>query len=136
MDIVALAFACLDFAARETALFAAAGFALLGASDLALDLIWIGRRAARRLIGGPRWHCLCADTVGPPQKPGWLAIFVPAWDEAAVIGRMLDHALATFDHPDYRLYVGCYPNDPATIDAVRGLSDPRVRLVIGTRGIM
>lgn len=30
MDIVALLFACLDFAQRETALFAAAGFALLG----------------------------------------------------------------------------------------------------------
>ena len=28
-------------------------------------------------------------------------------------------ALARFRHPDWRLYVGCYPNDPGTVAAVR-----------------
>ena len=32
---------------------------------------------------------------------------------------------------DHVLYVGCYPNDPATIAAVRAAAGPRVRLVIG-----
>jgi adsorption protein B len=30
-----------------------------------------------------------------------------------------------------RIYVGCYPNDPATIAAVRSVSDPRLRPVLG-----
>jgi adsorption protein B len=60
-----------------------------------------------------------------------LAVFIPVWDEAAVIGDMLRHAVATFDHPDYRIYVGCYPNDHASIKAVEAVGDPRVELAIG-----
>jgi adsorption protein B len=116
------------FAVREISLFAATGFLLLGASDLAVDLIWIGVRLRRALLrAAPAW----ATTLAPPAEPGRLAVFVPAWDEGAVIGRMLAHALRTFDDSDFRIYVGCYPNDPATAQAVRALGDPRVRLVIG-----
>jgi adsorption protein B len=107
---------------RETALFAAFGFLVLGLSDLLVDLIWIGLRLFRR----QREHALPIAA-----RPGRLAIFVPAWDEAAVIGRMLAHSQAAFGEADYRLYVGCYPNDPATIAAVRAAVGPKVRLVIG-----
>jgi adsorption protein B len=107
---------------RETALFAAFGFLLLGVSDLLVDLIWLALRLCRR-------HP--AQALPEAAHPGRLAIFVPAWDEAAVIGRMLTHAQAAFGEADYRLYVGCYPNDPATIAAVRAAAGPRVRLVIG-----
>ncbi len=49
---------------------------------------------------------------------------------------MLDTALARLDHPDYRIYVGTYANDPATIAVVAAVAavaahDDRVRLVIG-----
>src|SRR3546814_4227899 len=46
---------------------------------------------------------------------------------------MLATALARIEHPNYRLYVGTYPNDRATIDAVIEVArrDARVRLVIG-----
>ena len=107
---------------RETALFAAFGFLLLGLSDLLVDLIWLGLRLTRRRG---------RQTFPTAVQPGRLAIFVPAWDEAAVIGRMLGHAQAMFGEADYRLYVGCYPNDPATIAAVRAAAGPRVRLVVG-----
>jgi len=50
-----------------------------------------------------------------------------------VIGAMLRTALARLDHADYRIFVGCYPNDPATIAAVSAIGDPRVRLVVGER---
>lgn len=62
-----------------------------------------------------------------------IAVFIPAWDESAVIGDMVRTALARFDHNDYLLYVGTYPNDPATIRAVREVAanDTRIRLVIG-----
>lgn len=128
MDAAETFFAVLDFAMREATLFAACGFLILGMSDLAVDLIWIIRTVRRRLFVRTRAR---ADTIGAPAQPGHLAVFIPAWDESAVIADMLHHALVTFDHPDYRLYVGCYPNDGATIAAVRTVEDARIRLVIG-----
>ncbi len=110
------------FAMRETALFAASGLLLLGLSDLLVDLIWIVLRLTRRKP---------APDLPVASAPGRLAVFVPAWDEAAVIGRMLAHAQAAFGAADYLLYVGCYPDDPATIAAVRAVAGPKVRLVIG-----
>ena len=58
-------------------------------------------------------------------------MFIPAWDESAVIEDMLRNTLSTFGNGDYRLYVGCYPNDPNTIAAVQAQADPHIRLVIG-----
>jgi adsorption protein B len=123
--------AALDVVLRETALFAAIGFLLLGAGDLLLDLIWIGRSLWRRLTIYRRHDKATALSLAPARHPGAIAIFVPAWDEAAVIASMLRHALGGTDHDDFRLYVGCYPNDPATIAAVRSVADPRLRLVLG-----
>ncbi len=116
-----------QFALQELTLFAAFGFLLLGIGDLAVDLLWIGIRLRRRLRRGPS-H----DTLAPPATPGPMAVFVPAWDESAVIGAMLDHAISAFGDADYRLYVGCYPNDPATIEAVEARAGPRVRCVTGS----
>ncbi|HEV2079578.1 MAG TPA: glycosyl transferase family protein [Allosphingosinicella sp.] len=118
-----------EFAMRETALFAAVGFLLLGISDLAVDLAWIASSLWRLTLG--RRERLAADRLAPPERPGRLAVFIPAWDEAAVIRAMLRHTLGTFEHDDYRIYVGCYPNDGASIREVRRVDDPRVRLVIG-----
>ena len=118
-----------DFLLREIALFAAFGFLALGLSDLAVDLIWLVRAGALRLRAGEGTRS--ADALEPPAAPGRIAIFVPAWDESRVIASMLRHALAAFDPGDFRIYVGCYPNDPDTIAAVRALADPRLRLVLG-----
>jgi len=121
--------AALDFAMRETALFAAVGFLVLGIGDLAVDLIWMACAAWRLAFSKAR--AFSADELPPPQNPGRLALFTPAWDEAAVIGEMLRNTLVTFDHDDYLIYVGCYPNDLATIEEVERVVDARVRLVIG-----
>lgn len=115
---------------HEITVLAAFGFVLLGLSDLLVDLIWLGREARRAFV--PAAGTVTAADL-KVRKAGPLAVFVPAWDESAVIVPMLRHALATFDHPHYQIYVGCYPNDPATIAAVESLADPRIRLVIGTR---
>jgi adsorption protein B len=128
-------FAWLELGLRETSLFAACGFLLLGVSDLVVDAIWIGRTIWRRATVYRRFARAQADTLGAPDAPGALAVFVPAWKEAEVIGDMLRHALATLRHPDYRIYVGCYPNDPEGIAAVSAFEDSRVRLaVVGAQG--
>jgi adsorption protein B len=110
----------------EAALFAAAGFVILGAGDAVVDAVWLGL-ALRKL----RRPLSTVADLPPPRQPGRLAVFIPAWDEAGVIGDMLRSALAAWGDGDYRLYVGCYPNDPKTIEAVRAVADPRVRLVVG-----
>jgi len=117
-----------DFVLRETALFAGVGFLILGLSDLAVDLIWLARAARDAARLRPRSSAVdIAGTV----PPGPVAVFIPAWDEARVIARMLRHTLAAYEGGDVRLYVGCYPNDPETIAAVRSVVDPRLRLVLG-----
>jgi adsorption protein B len=115
----------IDGIAREAMLFAAIGFLIGGIDDLLVDLAygiarirtWLRRDAPRSLSASP--------------MP--MALFIPAWDEAAVIGPMLRATLARYASADYRIYVGTYPNDPATIAAVAELAatDPRVRLVVG-----
>ena len=124
-DIGALLWA-IDAIARETMLFAAIGFLIGGIDDLAVDLVYLWSRL-RWLKPDPRRV--------PVRDGGRLAVLIPAWDESAVIGPMLRTALARYDYADYRLYVGVYPNDPATL-AVAGdvaADDARVRIVINER---
>ncbi len=121
----------LSIAAYELTLFAAIGFLIGGFDDFVIDCIWIARTLWRRFTVyrvNPRVNI---TTLNPPTKLGPIIVFVAAWDEAAVIGRMIDHAVRTFDHPDYRIYVGCYPNDAATISAVNAVASSKVRVVVG-----
>jgi adsorption protein B len=110
----------------ELALFAAAGFFLFAIDDLAVDLLYFLRRGWRSTAVYSRFPRAFAETLPPPGRPGWLAVLIPAWDEAAVIAPMLRSTLARFDHQDYRLFVGHYRNDPATQAAVDSVKDPRI----------
>jgi bacteriophage N4 adsorption protein B len=125
----------MEVVARELALFAGVGFLIGGIDDLIVDLIWIVRSAWRQIAIYPRHPRVDADSLSLPAQPGRLAIFVPTWQEAPVIGGMIASALARIRHADWRLYVGCYPNDPDTIAAVErtAAGDPRIRLVVGDR---
>ena len=72
--------------ASELALFAAAGYLLFALDDLAVDLVYFGRRAWRALTVYRRYPRAFADRLPAPAQPGRFAVFIPAWDEAAVIG--------------------------------------------------
>ncbi|HZF95032.1 MAG TPA: glycosyl transferase family protein [Allosphingosinicella sp.] len=122
--------AAADLLMRECALFAACGFLLLGLSDILVDLLWIARLAWRRAAGQSGGDG-GLDSLPVAAAPGRIAVFVPAWDEAEVIAPMLRHALRAWADGDFVIFVGCYPNDPATADAVGGVGDARVRAVIG-----
>lgn len=121
--------------AHELALFAACGFLLFGIDDLLVDAIWIGRTLWRRATVYTRYARADAATLPGPAFPGRIAIFVPAWDESDVIGPMLANTLAKLRHGDYRILVGCYPNDPATKAVVDlfAAGDARVRAVVTPR---
>ena len=57
-------------------------------------------------------------------------MFVPAWDESAVIAPMLRTALTNIDYGNYRIFVGHYRNDPLTGAAIASVADPRIEPVL------
>ena len=124
----------LALATHELALFAAVGFAIGGLDDLIVDLIWIGRTLWRRVTVYRRYPRATAADLGQGAY-GRVAVFVPAWQEAGVIGQMAATALSRWAGEDMRLYIGCYPNDPATISEVQAVAahDARLRVVVGDR---
>ena len=126
--MVAQALWWVDHVAHEATLFAGIGLLIGGIDDLLVDFCFVAGWLMRRGTAP-----LTLATLPAPAMPGRLIVFVPAWDEAAVIGEMLAAALVRYDHHDYAIYVGLYPNDPATIAAVAAVAqvDPRVRPVVG-----
>jgi adsorption protein B len=115
--------------AAELALFAGIGFLLFALNDLLVDLIYFGRAIWRGIAVRPRYPRLFADQIAISDEPGTMAVFIPAWDESAVIAPMLRATVDRFDHPDYRLFVGFYRNDPATQAAILSVADDRIEAV-------
>jgi bacteriophage N4 adsorption protein B len=126
---VSQVFGIISTLSNELLLFAALGFAIGGLDDFAVDLLWIGRSAWRRLRIYRHHDRTTAATLKPANRPGRLVIFIPAWQEAEVIGDMLKQCLKRWEGHDYRIYVGCYPNDPATRYTVLHTDTPYIRLV-------
>lgn len=117
----------------ELALFAAVGFIIGGLDELAVDALWIGRATWRRLTIYRRYSRTYAADLPDPSPAFRLAVLVPAWDEARVIGPMLRQALRAYAKADVTIFVGCYPNDKATIAAARSVQAPSIRVVVGAR---
>jgi adsorption protein B len=93
-------------------------FLVSGLDDFFLDLVaawdWL-----RRKLPGSR-HAAPPDEVRLSAMPAKrVAIFVPLWHEHRVIGAMLEHNLASIRYPNYDFFIGAYPNDEFTIEAVR-----------------
>ncbi|RVT89253.1 glycosyl transferase family protein [Sphingomonas crocodyli] len=122
----------LDFITHELMLFACVGLLIGGVDDLAIDCIWLFGVFRAWISGCKRPNTPAIDDLPVPRSPGRIAILIPAWDEQDVIGSMLRSAVDRIRHDDYRIYVGVYPNDPATIDAVRAVGSPHIRIVSGT----
>ena len=116
--------------ASELALFAAAGFLLFALDDLAVDLVYLGRRLWRSATVYTRFPRAFAGTLAKPANAGRLAVFIPAWDEGPVVAAMLRSTLDRWGEADFRIFVGHYPNDPATSAALADVSDQRVELVM------
>lgn len=112
-------------AEHELLLFAAIWFAVGSLDELGIDLLWFWLR----LTGRARTGKVPADSQGPLR--GVAAVFVPAWQEAAVVGAMLRHTLEAWPQKDLRIYAGCYRNDMPTLAAMMGAArDPRLRIVV------
>lgn len=125
----------LDFLQKELLLFASLAFLIGSVDDLLFDGLWIFHRLRRKLLVYSRYQRVTVESLPPAASARRMAIFVPAWKEAPVIGAMLRRCLQQWTASDYRIYVGCYPNDPETVAAVAAAAtgSDRVRLVICQR---
>ena len=112
--------------AAELALFAGVGFLLFGVNDLAVDAIYFTRRVWRSATVYRRHRRAYASYFVFRKDPGFMAVFVPAWDESTVIAPMLRATLKRLDYPNYRIFVGHYRNDPATAAAIATVEDERI----------
>src|SRR3546814_7424299 len=74
-------------------LFAVVGLAIGGIDDFIIDMVFLCRRLWRKLIIYSRHRRMTTATLPASPRPGRIAIFIPAWQEADVIGPMLDNAL-------------------------------------------
>ena len=115
--------------AAELALFAGVGFLLFAINDLLVDVIFFARRGWRAVTVYSRFPRAFASELAPSAEPGLMAVFIPAWDESAVIASMLRATLKRYDYPNYILLVGHYRNDAATAAAIASVADPRVESV-------
>lgn len=114
-------------------LFAAVGFLIGGLDELLIDVIWLVRIIWRRLIIFTVHERATVQTLQPARYPGHLAVFVPAWDEGAVIGSMVKHALAKFQSSNVQIFVGCYPNDPVTLAALAFIQSDQLTVAVNER---
>jgi adsorption protein B len=116
---------------HELLLFAGVFFLIGALDDLAIDAAWLWLR----LSGRAKTARVNRISLRQRQLSGPVAVLIPAWREAAVIGQTIRHLLDTWPQASLRLYIGCYRNDPATLDAAIAAArgDTRLRLVIHGR---
>ena len=124
---LAVAFATL---CHELTVFCVFWIVISCLDDLAVDLIYLWFR-----LGGELNLQRQTAEQTDRELEGIAAIFVPAWREEIVIGETIRQMLRVWGHRNFRLYVGTYCNDPATIETVMiaGGGDPRLRIVIAER---
>lgn len=120
----------IDVAQKELLLFASLCFIIGSVDDFIFDVMWMAHSVKRKLLVYSRYERAVVEKLPPSVSDQPLAIFVPAWREAPVIGAMLRRCLDQWDHENYRIYVGCYPNDDDTIaavaDAASGVQNIRI----------
>ena len=95
-----------------------------GLDDLFIDLVYWA--TGKDSIASPEIREL------PDLPERRIAVLVPLWREAAVIGRMLERNLSALRYSNYDVFVGVYPNDGPTRCAVRRVARRRSRVHMAT----
>ena len=125
------ALAAAHFALQAALIVLASLYLLSGLDDLFIDATYWLRAFARATLLRRQIKPVPAQALATRPEQA-IAIMVPAWDESAVIESMLGRLIRTVDYQRYRVYVGVYPNDAATRQAVGRIAsaDSRIRVVV------
>ncbi len=97
-----------------------------GLDDLFITAVFFATRRGRF-----RWPSSEELDACPERR---IAILVPLWREQGVIGQMLDRNLAALRYHNYDVFVGVYPNDEPTVQAVTETAarHPRVHMAMAS----
>ena len=114
----------------ELALFSAIGYLIIGVDEIIVDLIWLGAHSWHRIHGDLLNSHGSVDRLPQRANPEWFAVFIPARDESAVIGQMLDGAFRSYAKQRVHIFVGCYPDDPQTIKIARRYEGEKLSVVV------
>lgn len=131
----------------ELMLFCVIWFLIGGIDDILVDAIWMIRSIFRRFTiyrhkkPMTSAHFINSEYIGnmadhrrTSTHNHFHAVFIPAWQEADVIGDMLHGCSAAWMNGDieHRIYVGCYPNDSATTAQVIEAAkyNPNISLIL------
>ncbi|MHB9024720.1 MAG: glycosyltransferase [Armatimonadota bacterium] len=108
-------------------------FLVGGIQDLFYDVVHYVWRIYRRIRFRKRERLSLAKLRAREQQR--IAVFVPAWQEGRVIGDMLAQTLEKVEYHNYTVFIGTYPNDPETQQAVDALTQryPQVVKVVADR---
>ena len=90
-----------------------------GVDDLFVDLVWLYGWASARVSKTGTPAPSEKDIRQTPQRR--IAIYVPCWHEHGVIGTMIEHTIAAINYQKYDFFIGAYPNDEPTLNAVRAM---------------
>lgn len=95
-----------------------------GVDDLILILLWLWLRAT-----APVSHL---ESAAYGDTEGLIAIFTPLWQEESVVRQMVTHNLTAIRYSRYHVFIGAYPNDEPTVEAIRELETrfPNVHLAL------
>ena len=89
-----------------------------GIDDLFVNLVclygWVSRRMSIKSPAPSE-----KEIRQVPQRR--IAIYVPCWKEHGVIGTMIEHNIAAINYRKYDFFIGAYPNDEPTLNAVRAM---------------
>jgi len=116
----------------EILLFSLFGLLVAGLDDFIGDILYLFRTIKRQIYVYTIYRRMTGANLPLSDNPGTIAIFVPAWNESDVIGAMLRNCLNSWQRGNFTIFVGTYPNDPASIEAVAEVArqDNRIHLVI------
>lgn len=98
-----------------------------GLQDLRYDLFSYALRAIRRVRFRDRERLTKARLRMREQQ--WIAVMVPAWAEGEVIGEMVKNILDRVEYTKYKVFVGVYPNDPETNQALDRITATRSEVI-------
>jgi bacteriophage N4 adsorption protein B len=119
-DFLELAISVIDLWVRTLSIPLAAYILLSGLDEVFIDSVCLMTWVANRLLYRPRDLAIehAAVFASPAKK---ISILVPLWKESTVIRQMVDNNVGGITYPNYDFFLGCYPNDTETLEAVREL---------------
>lgn len=107
--------------------FVAMIFLLSGCQDLIYDVGAYALRLYRRIAFRKRERLSLQKLRMRDQQR--IAVMVPAWNEGEVVAAMVNNIIQRVEYKNYLVFVGTYPNDPATQSAVDRLAREHQEIV-------